>query len=315
MHGIKHALKLVSDLHLNSRIESLLYKTVMLTQNSFKICFENALATRPLSFFAENVVSLCVTEFQQLDLAVNALKACSGIHNLAWWHIVPPDSKRAAAIIKLICSYRLQRLSIDFQGAFAYFSRCDFTQPVFQSASMKTTLPISIVSHICIISPIFRCTSGTRWTIECYRLSRKYYGSVRRNFKFFWLVPRISSTLALGIRLQKAPLSLSPLKHPLTFTKTGRPSEGVKRTYGCKQRGPLEKGGVDSIFDLGFLIPFVLQVRIIHVRRSYFKTTMSPILPVELEREIFELAFSVSPENRTPMMLVACRVHSWYNFH
>lgn len=108
----------------------------MILSNSSCSHFEQALLFRPESFFAEHVRSLCI-KGAPFEHALDALRVCTGVQNLAWWFTAPGvepfNEKNAITALELVRSLHIHKLSIDCQFMFAQFCRQEYAQPAYQS--------------------------------------------------------------------------------------------------------------------------------------------------------------------------------------
>lgn len=95
--------------------------------------FGNLLETRPGTFFEESVLSILVNG-APLNLALAALRVAKGLKNLAWWYSTEPSTPESvSAVLEIICTSNLQRLSLGFTVTFDHLMRLPPTSPLFRS--------------------------------------------------------------------------------------------------------------------------------------------------------------------------------------
>ncbi|KAF5385799.1 hypothetical protein D9615_002192 [Tricholomella constricta] len=126
--GMSVVLALVSR-RVQSWIESYMYDKITLSSNDMCRRFLYAIDSRPLSFFAASVKSLCIPgDIHQGD-ALRVLTACQGVVNLAYWI---NDCRLRPPPFSLIASLRPERLSVNTRGLYGSTRTLDFTHPFFE---------------------------------------------------------------------------------------------------------------------------------------------------------------------------------------
>ncbi|RDB15905.1 hypothetical protein Hypma_003561 [Hypsizygus marmoreus] len=133
--GMALELTLVSK-RLQLWMESIIYYTV--TLSSINVCslFLRAVDSRPASFFATNVKSLCIPGDIPLKDAMRIITVCQGVVNLAYWidHAQPPPP------FSYLSSLQPERLSMNIHGLCGSTDHIvDFHHPFF---AMVTHLEI-----------------------------------------------------------------------------------------------------------------------------------------------------------------------------
>ena len=126
------------------RIEKIIYEIVTLSNPTVCNRFLRTVDTRPASFFAAQVKSLCIPIDIEHSTARRILSVCQGVINLAFWLMDGPP------LFDLISSLRPRRLSVNIRGLFGSDEQPDFSHPFF-----------SDVTHLEFVD---RWSSWTSWS-------------------------------------------------------------------------------------------------------------------------------------------------------
>lgn len=119
-------------------MEDYLYSTITLSTPELCQRLLYTIDTRPPSFFAEHVKSLCVPGDISADDAFRVLTVCQGVVNLAYWIDRLSRSNVPhfhATHFHAISSLRPKLLSINVGGLFGSSESLDFTHPFFSQVT------------------------------------------------------------------------------------------------------------------------------------------------------------------------------------
>lgn len=86
-----------------------MYKVVILNQPRVASNFLRTIDSKPASFFAQHVKTLCLARGVTVEQAMRIMAVCTGVSNLACWCI---PQEYSAALLPLITKLALRRLSL-----------------------------------------------------------------------------------------------------------------------------------------------------------------------------------------------------------
>lgn len=109
-------------------MESIIYESVTLSNDTICALFCRTINDRPHSFFIENVKSLCIPGDIDPIAARHILSICQGVINLAYWIEKGPPS------FPEITTLRPKRLSMNTRGLFGERAP-DFAHPFFTNVT------------------------------------------------------------------------------------------------------------------------------------------------------------------------------------
>ncbi|KAF4597933.1 hypothetical protein EYR38_006325 [Pleurotus pulmonarius] len=121
-----------------SRIEPVIYRVIVLDYPFKGVdLFMRTLESKPSSFFAKHVKTLCLTASVTFPYCTRVLSVCTGVEDLICWCPSP-----VSGLLPLISNHPLRKLSIKMETLFPVEAAPDFTHPIFR-----------FITHLDIVNP------------------------------------------------------------------------------------------------------------------------------------------------------------------